>query len=63
VIAQLKDKGTRQPDGSGEQIQTVTADIDDSLACKKAEGALVAEPRPMSPTAKAGIESAKSSPR
>ena len=39
----------------GVQIQTVTADIADSLGLKKAEGALVSEPQSDSPAAKAGI--------
>jgi serine protease Do len=38
------------------QIQTVTPEIADSLGLKKAEGALVAEPQPNSPAAKAGIK-------
>jgi serine protease Do len=41
----------------GVQIQTVTADIADSLGLKKAEGALVSEPQVDSPAAKAGIMS------
>ena len=39
----------------GVRIQTVTADIADSLGLKKAKGALVAEPQSDSPAAKAGI--------
>ena len=46
VIAQLKDKGSVSRGWIGVQIQPVTADIADSLGLKKAEGALVAEPRP-----------------
>jgi serine protease Do len=57
VIAQLKDKGTVSRGWIGVQIQPVTADIADSLGLKKAEGALVAEPQPNGPAAKAGIES------
>ena len=41
----------------GVQIQPVNADIADSLGLKKAEGALVAEPQPDGPAAKAGIQS------
>jgi serine protease Do len=57
VIAQLKEKGTVSRGWIGVQIQPVTADIADSLGLKKAEGALVAEPQPNGPAAKAGIES------
>jgi len=57
VIAQLRDKGTVSRGWIGVQIQPVTADIADSLGLKKAEGALVAEPQPNGPAAKAGIES------
>jgi serine protease Do len=57
VIAQLKDKGSVSRGWIGVQIQPVTADIADSLGLKKAEGALVAEPRANGPAAKAGIES------
>jgi serine protease Do len=57
VIAQLKDKGSVSRGWIGVQIQPVTADIADSLGLKKAEGALVAEPQPDGPAAKAGIES------
>jgi serine protease Do len=57
VVAQLKDKGSVSRGWIGVQIQPVTSDIADSLGLKKAEGALVAEPQPDSPAAKAGIES------
>jgi serine protease Do len=57
VVAQLKDKGSVSRGWIGVQIQPVTADIADSLGLKKAEGALVAEPQPDSPAAKAGIQS------
>src|SRR6266849_6810890 len=57
VVAQLKDKGSVSRGWIGVQIQPVTADIADSLGLKKAEGALVAEPQPNGPAAKAGIES------
>jgi serine protease Do len=57
VVAQLKDKGTVNRGWIGVQIQPVTPDIADSLGLKKAEGALVAEPQPNGPAAKAGIES------
>src|SRR3954467_4880077 len=57
VVAQLKDKGSVARGWIGVQIQPVTLDIADSLGLKKAEGALVAEPQPNGPAAKAGIES------
>ena len=56
VIAQLKDKGHVTRGWMGVQIQPVTAGIADSLGMKKAEGALVDEPQPDSPAAKAGIK-------
>jgi serine protease Do len=57
VIAQLRDKGTVTRGWIGVQIQSVTSDLADSLGLKKATGALVSEPQPNSPAAKAGIES------
>jgi serine protease Do len=57
VISQLRDKGKVTRGWIGVQIQPVTADIADSLGLKKAAGALVSEPQPNSPAAKAGIES------
>src|SRR5260221_3547390 len=56
VVAQLNDKGSVNRRWISVQIQTVTADIADSLGLKKAEGALVAEPQTNGPAAKAGIE-------
>ncbi len=56
VVAQLKDKGHVTRGWLGVQIQPVTAGIADSLGMKKAEGAMVDEPQPGSPAAKAGIE-------
>ena len=55
VVAQLKDKGHVTRGWMGVQIQSVTADIADSLGLKKAEGALVDEPQSDSPAAKAGV--------
>lgn len=55
VVAQLKEHGSVTRGWIGVQIQPVTQDIADSLGLKKAEGALVAEPQPNSPAAKAGI--------
>jgi len=56
VIAQLKDKGHVTRGWLGVQVQTITPEIADSLGLKEARGALVAEPQPNSPAAKAGIE-------
>jgi serine protease Do len=57
VVAQLKDKGYVTRGWLGVQIQPVTAGIADSLGMKKAQGALVDEPRADSPAAKAGLKS------
>jgi serine protease Do len=57
VIAQLRDKGSVTRGWIGVQIQPVTPDIADSMGLKQATGALVAEPQPDSPAAKAGIKS------
>jgi serine protease Do len=56
VVAQLKDKGFVTRGWLGVQIQPVTAGIANSLGMKKAEGAMVDQPQPDSPAAKAGIE-------
>jgi serine protease Do len=56
VVAQLKDKGAVSRGWIGVQIQPVTADIAESIGLKNAEGALVAEPQPNGPAAKAGIQ-------
>jgi serine protease Do len=55
VVAQLKDKGHVTRGWMGVQVQPVTPEIADSLGLKQAQGALVAEPQPNSPAAKAGI--------
>jgi serine protease Do len=55
VVAQLKDHGKVIRGWMGVRIQTVTADIADSLGMKRAEGAIVDEPQAGSPAAKAGI--------
>ena len=57
VIAQLRDKGAVTRGWIGVQIQPVTADIADGMGLKQATGALVSEPQPDSPAAKAGIQS------
>jgi serine protease Do len=56
VVAQLKEHGSVTRGWLGVQIQTVTPEIADSLGLKKSQGALVAEPQPNSPAAKAGIK-------
>jgi serine protease Do len=56
VVAQLKDKGYITRGWLGVQVQPVTADMADSLGMKRAEGAMVDQPQPGSPAAKAGIE-------
>jgi serine protease Do len=57
VVAQLKDNGHVTRGWIGVQVQPVTADIADSLGLKQAQGAIVDQPQPGSPAAKAGIES------
>src|SRR6478752_10401998 len=56
VVAQLKDKGAVTRSWLGVQVQPVTSDIADSLGMKNAAGALVAEAKPDTPAAKAGIQ-------
>jgi serine protease Do len=55
VVAQLENKGYVTRGWMGVQVQPVTPEIADSLGLKKVGGALVAEPQPSSPAAKAGI--------
>jgi len=55
VVAQLKDKGVVRHGWMGVQVQSVTPDIADSVGMKSAEGALVVEPQPDGPAAKAGM--------
>ena len=57
VVSQLRDKGSVTRGFIGVQIQPVTKDIADSMGLKNTDGALVAEPSPNSPAAKAGIKS------
>jgi serine protease Do len=57
VVAQLKDKGKVTRGWIGVQIQDVTADLAENLGISATRGALVAEPQPGSPAARAGIES------
>ena len=56
VVDQLREKGSVTRGWLGVQIQSVTADLAESLGLKKAEGALIAEPQPDSPASKAGIK-------
>jgi len=55
VIAQLKDKGAVTRGWAGLQIQTLTAEMAESLGLAKPHGALVAETFPGGPAAKAGV--------
>jgi serine protease Do len=56
VVAQLKEHGYVSRGWLGVQIQPVTPGIAESLGMKKAEGAMVDEPQPDSPAARAGIQ-------
>jgi serine protease Do len=55
VVAQLEHEGHVTRGYMGVKVQPVTSEIADSLGLKKVEGALVDEPTPNSPAAKAGI--------
>jgi serine protease Do len=57
VVTQLREKGSVTRGWIGVQIQRVTPEIADSMGLKQATGALVAEPQPDTPAAKAGIKS------
>jgi serine protease Do len=57
VVEQLREKGNVTRGWIGVQIQPVTPELAESLGLKKASGALVSEPQPNSPAAKAGIAS------
>jgi serine protease Do len=57
VVAQLKEHGEVTRGWIGVQIQRVTEDIASSLELRTAEGALVDEPQPDGPAARAGIKS------
>jgi serine protease Do len=57
VVAQLRDKGKVTRGWIGVQIQEVTPDLAEDLGLQAPRGALVAEPQPGAPAAKAGIES------
>src|SRR5712672_1173595 len=57
VVGQLKVKGKVSRGWLGIRIQTVTEEIAQRLGVKPAQGALVVEPQPGGPAAKAGIAS------
>ena len=57
VVEQLKEHGEVTRGWIGVQIQPVTEDIAGSMGLRKAEGALVDEPQPDGPAARAGIRS------
>lgn len=57
VVDQLREKGDVTRGWLGIQIQPVTAEIAENLGFKGTKGALVAQPQPDSPAAKAGIKS------
>ncbi len=56
VVEELKQKGFVTRGWLGVQVQPVTAAIADSLGLNKAAGALVDQPEPNSPAAKAGVK-------
>jgi serine protease Do len=56
VVNELKQKGSVTRGWLGVQVQPVTAAIADSLGLKKAAGALVDQPEPNSPAAKADVK-------
>ena len=56
VVNQLKEKGAVTRGWIGVQIQPVTSEVAESLGLKDERGALVAEPQPNGPAAKAGIQ-------
>lgn len=58
IIPQLEKRGYVERGWLGVQIQPVTRAIADSLGMNNAHGALVSEPQPGSPAAKAGLKSA-----
>jgi serine protease Do len=55
VVGQLKEKGKVTRGWLGIRIQAVTEEIAQRLAIKQAQGALVVDPQPGGPAAKAGI--------
>jgi serine protease Do len=57
VIPQLQKSGSVSRGWLGVSIQPVTQNIADAIGLDKAEGALVSEPQPGTPAAKAGLKS------
>lgn len=57
VIPQLQEKGHVARGWLGVAIQPVTQNIADAIGLDKAQGALVSEPQPGTPAAKAGLKS------
>jgi serine protease Do len=57
VVTQLREKGSVTRGWLGVQIQSLTAEIAESLGFDNTKGALVAQPQPDSPAAKAGLRS------
>jgi serine protease Do len=57
VVAQLRSKGAVVRGWLGVQVQAMTADMAEGLGLPETEGALVSEPVPGGPAAKAGIAS------
>jgi serine protease Do len=55
VVAQPKERRVVRHGWMGVQVQSVTADIADSVGMKSAQGVFVVEPQPDGPAVKAGI--------
>jgi serine protease Do len=55
VVAELREKGMVTRGWIGVRIQSVTPEIAEGLDLKEAQGALVAEPQPHGPAARAGV--------
>jgi serine protease Do len=55
VVAELREKGMVTRGWIGVRIQSVTPEIAEGLDLKEAQGALVAEPQPLGPAARAGV--------
>lgn len=56
VVTQLKNKGRVHRGWIGVTVQSITAEVADSLGLQKAEGAIVAEPQVDGPAANSGIK-------
>jgi serine protease Do len=57
VVTQLRERGHVERGWLGVQVQPVTQAVADSLGLKAAKGALISEPQPNGPAAKAGLKS------